>query len=464
MLISEKPSNFRDKTNVDWAPSVNLGKDPEKELKKAASAKARQERRAARKFAPDFKKPPRSSRIVLCQPSPEGNAEITDLPASSSSSAIEPVIERTHIPEYNSAPILLNSTMPKATFAEIGCQTDISGEDLDKLNSDILQLKNSESALQLEMAKLNLKVVKTSDLTEEVLSKNDKLVVFYTGLINFHVLITFYNFVEKNVAYDSAKNAIPKFCEFLIMLIKLRLNVPFKDLGYRFNIHDSTVSRIFARWINGIYETCKKLIIWPERDVRQNSMPSSFRKAYGNRVAAIIDCFEIFTVQPSGLIARSETWSHYKNHNTVKYLISIAPQGFVNFVSEGFCGRVSDKQITDDCNFSRYLIPGDLVLADRGFRVAELLEPINAHLEIPAFTKGLNQLSYKDCSETRELANVRIHVERMIGLLRNKYPILTSVLPLEFINTKPDQPIPLIDKIVVICCALVNICPPIVKE
>ena len=51
----------------------------------------------------------------------------------------------------------------------------------------------------------------------------------------------------------------------------------------------------------------------------QMSMPMEFRKYFGVKVSIIIDCFDIFIDRPSNLLARAETWSNYKHHNTVKY-------------------------------------------------------------------------------------------------------------------------------------------------
>ena len=42
----------------------------------------------------------------------------------------------------------------------------------------------------------------------------------------------------------------------------------------------------------------------------------------------------------------------------------------------------------------------------------------HANLSITAFTKGKNQLDPVDVEKTRGIANVRIHVERVIGFLR----------------------------------------------
>ena len=83
-------------------------------------------------------------------------------------------------------------------------------------------------------------------------------------------------------------------------------------------------------------------------------------------------------------------------------------------------------------------MPGDVVLADRGFDIAESVGFYCAEIKIPAFTKGKKQLSGVDFESTRRIAgrSVWIHVERVIGLVRNKYTILQSILPLDLLITK----------------------------
>lgn len=108
------------------------------------------------------------------------------------------------------------------------------------------------------------------------------------------------------------------------------------------------------------------------------------------------------------------TWSNYKYHNTIKFLIGITPQGVISFLSKAWGGRVSDKHLTENSRFLNKLLPGDVVLADRGFDIADSAGFYQVTLKIPAFTRGKSQLSANNVGETRKIANVHIHVERLL--------------------------------------------------
>ena len=72
-----------------------------------------------------------------------------------------------------------------------------------------------------------------------------------------------------------------------------------------------------------------------------------FRKKFRCCVI-VIDGFEVFCERPTNLKARALTWSNYKSHNTVIFLIEIAPQGVIAFISKGCSGRVSDVCLTEN--------------------------------------------------------------------------------------------------------------------
>ena len=65
-------------------------------------------------------------------------------------------------------------------------------------------------------------------------------------------------------------------------------------------------------------------------------------------------------------------------------------------------GRVSDKYLTEHCGILDNLIPGDIVLADRGFDIADSVGIHQCSLKIPAFTKGKKQLSADEVEDTRK--------------------------------------------------------------
>ena len=155
-------------------------------------------------------------------------------------------------------------------------------------------------------------------------------------------------------------------------------------------------------------------------------MPQCFIDSFGYKTTVIIDCFEVFINRPTNLMARAQTFSSYKHHNTVKVLIGISPLGMISFVSEAWGGRTSDKFLTENFGFLRNLLPRDLVLADRGFTIHDKVMFYHENLNIPTFTKGKSQLDPVKIEKTLNLANVRIHVERVIGVLWQKYSILKS--------------------------------------
>ena len=171
-------------------------------------------------------------------------------------------------------------------------------------------------------------------------------------------------------------------------------------------------------------------------------------------MVSIIDCSGIFIERRKNLTARSQTWSNYKHNNTAKYLIRITPTGAVIFLSAGWGGRVSDKQISIDSGFFKKISMGNCVLADRGFTFKEELAAVGATLKIPHFTKGKSQLSGKEVDTSRQLSNVRIHLERVIDQIK-KFRMLQNIVPLTQIG--------LLDEIMVIFCAIINLNKSIVS-
>ena len=85
-----------------------------------------------------------------------------------------------------------------------------------------------------------------------------------------------------------------------------------------------------------------------------------------------------------------------------------------------------------------------------------------AEVKTPPFTRRKSQLEMVDVDWSRKLSLVRIHVERVIGALKQKYTILQGVLPIALV-AGTDGSYATIDKIVRVSC-LVNLCPSVVPQ
>ena len=125
----------------------------------------------------------------------------------------------------------------------------------------------------------------------------------------------------------------------------------------------------------------------------------------------------------------------------------MTPNGGACFVSDLFEGDIDDIHIFRDCGIMKYLEPYDVVLADRGFTVRELLNPLQVELRIPSCLKGRCSLSAAEELETRRIAKARIHVERFNERLK-QFRIIRKKIPLTLA--------PLATQMVVVAASLVN--------
>lgn len=239
--------------------------------------------------------------------------------------------------------------------------------------------------------------------------------------------------------------------EFLLTLMKLRMGLLIEDLAWRFDVSAGLTSQIFFTWIRLISLDLRFMIMWPSRrDIRQN-LPEMFQKHFPKCVG-IIDCSEFFVETPSSLEHQATLWSEYKHHCTVKVLIAITPNGAISYLSPAYGGRSSDKFIVQDSDFLERLRPGDQLMADRGFKIDDILAFRQCSLAIPPSKKSDVQMTEKNVRKTSRVANARIYVENAIGRVKY-FRILRMELPILFL--------PIFNDIIICCCIFTNLSEPL---
>ncbi|XP_055527255.1 uncharacterized protein LOC129719864 [Wyeomyia smithii] len=287
------------------------------------------------------------------------------------------------------------------------------------LEYQVSSLQSDLTACKRQLELIKAKEMPFSATNMEEFGQRDTKAKYFTGLSN-RTLQLLFEYTEPYLP-DGKKSS---FQVLLLTLTRIRLNLDFTLLSYMADISISHTVTLFEKCIYVLYQRLKHLITWPTRAANQNLTPSCFRKHFGDKVTVIIDCVEILTENPTGVLEAAQMWSNYKHAHTIKYLIGIASNGAIIFISNAYGGRASDKFITMNCGILEKIQKGDYILADRGFLIKDAVNSVGAELLMPAFTVGQYQLHPLDVEKTRTLANVRIHVERVIGQLRKKYKIL----------------------------------------
>ena len=314
-----------------------------------------------------------------------------------------------------------------------------------------------------DLANARITQLEASLWSVKAVENNDPKCKMMTG-ITYIVFLQLFVYLSSFLPVRSMnKNSLPLKEQFFITLVKLKEGVSFDFLASVRGIKKTTLVDYFWKWVDLMHAKLGFLVKFQDRAHIFQTIPPVFKSVFP-RLTAIIDCFEVFIHAPKNLKARAQCWSNYKNHCTVKIFISCSPLGHINYLSKAYGGRASDVQIVRETDFmsSQYHMPGDQILADRGFTLQEeFAAACGVSLLLPAFTKGKSQLSAEEIELSRKISSVRIHIERVIGLLKNRYKVLQGTLPLQTVkhisDEIEDKPLASIDKIVRVCAALVNL-------
>lgn len=242
--------------------------------------------------------------------------------------------------------------------------------------------------------------------------------------------------------------------QLLLSLMKIRNDFAFIDLAFRFGVSERTARVVFSTLLKvlhvGLFEGIMMKHV-PSLEKCQTSAPACLKDFPTCRF--IIDCTEIHCNPPrKGMDVKNIVYSHYKGSTTFKALIAVAPNGTITFVSPLYGGSTSDKAITKHSGFLEILKPGDLILADKGFRIQDIM-PTGVTVNVPPFLYS-EQFTVAEAKVTTAIARARIHVERAIQRIKC-FRILDEFICYERKNAS---------NIFQVCAALANLQGPLLKE
>lgn len=344
--------------------------------------------------------------------------------------------------------------------------------DLEKSKEQVVCLVRRNQELINEHAastrELDRKLVEASKqmrkFSVELFVDDDERMLFYTGQRSyghFKALLLYVGAESDSISLNhlnkearGRRHKLSYENQFFLTLVKLRTGFFHMHLAHIFDISMSTVSRTFTTWINLLYIRLTEPTWWSPRDVIDATMPEAFKKKYSS-TRVIIDATEIRCEVSSSLVLQSGTYSNYKSTNTFKGLIGISPDGLVTFVSALFTGSASDRELVIKTGFlEQEFADGDTVMADKGFKIKDLLEKKGVGLNLPPFLNK-EQFTEAEVCETAEIASLRIHVERRIQRIKT-FHIFDKVIPLSLG--------PIVNQIWTVCTLLTNFQTPIVRE
>ncbi|KAM4541630.1 uncharacterized protein PAE49_018568 isoform 2-T4 [Odontesthes bonariensis] len=388
------PSALGDVESVDWAPAVNLG----------------------------YQKTPKSESYLKQMDERSEPNQPADVPQSESISHQDDALPlATSLPVYE-------EVVEEPEPDEATCWEDFTTGDHSYCRSP-LRTTTCDAGTQCSSEPLHRSLLRT-----------DELSVLYTGLT-----LPAFRFLATNLlpSYGGGFQLDP-IDQFLMTLMKLRLNLLLEDLAEKFGVRQSSVGVIVAHWIDVMDAHMRNCVPWLPKKTVAETMPPCFKEHYPG-ATCVINYSEISLQTPQSLDSRRESYSRfYYGQNAVRFMVATAPCGLIMFISPTYAEGCCDQFMAWDSRFLEYLRPGDEVVAGGGFKIRDLLNERRVKLTVPDFTKSHFQLS----ETSRNIDSLRIYVRRAIHRLK-LFRILSETVPASLT--------PNVDKILRICAALCNL-------
>lgn len=122
------------------------------------------------------------------------------------------------------------------------------------------------------MIKNELETVSQSHSPSVQMKGDDKQIHFYTGLPSYIAFTNLLSSSSSVILSSEQHGGITLSDQLLVVLMKLRQAMTNQDLGYRFHIHLTRVSKIFHLWIDAMVTQLSPLVKWPDRGMIRSTV------------------------------------------------------------------------------------------------------------------------------------------------------------------------------------------------
>ncbi|KAK3918026.1 CCA-adding enzyme [Frankliniella fusca] len=225
--------------------------------------------------------------------------------------------------------------------------------------------------------------------------------------------------------------------KLFMFLLRLRRGYPIADLAHIFGVSKEYCSRVLymmLRYLCIKFEALSKHMFISAK-AQEHKKPKPFKPFKNLRI--IIDGFELNLETPSNFQQQGNTYSDYKAHNTVRFILGISCYGGIIFVSPGFEGNMSEKKALAESGFFDMLENGDVVMCDRGFEINNELLRRGVEVLKPPSLGGRKKFTPEEEILTRAIASARIYVEHAVRLVKANR-LLRFTIPMSMIPTISD--------------------------
>ena len=240
--------------------------------------------------------------------------------------------------------------------------------------------------------------------------------------------------------------------QIFITLMKMKLNYTHLHLAQLFSCSVATISNVVLTFVHVLHSLFfdDLMSTIPSRDKNAAGAPSSF--SLFNNCRIVIDCTDIEIAVPGLMSKQNATYSSYRGMNSFKFIVGVSPNAVISYVSDLYPGSISDKAIVEKSGLLKHFVAGDLILADKGFLIQNIVPP-NVSVNIPPFLNN-GKFTESEVKATQSIARCRIHVERANARLKD-FRILHFI---------PASLRCYANILVQLCAALVNLQNPLIKE